>query len=198
MSSSDDKTNSFLNSEVINDDFFIEIVERKLSLTRDQFKLRLVFVEPATGKNENFASVVYRARISVVVLGTNEKQFVNVIIKALYSVSKELKEFSVFKREIHMYRDVIESFERIWEERTGSAADFAPKCIKVHSDPYEIMILEDLKTTGYQVGDRKIGFNLEQTKLVLTKLAKFHAASAIRYDKVSATNDKTFIIVYDF
>lgn len=42
--SSENKINTFLNIETINEDFFNEIVERKLNITRDKFKVRHVWV----------------------------------------------------------------------------------------------------------------------------------------------------------
>lgn len=177
---------SFLNSDVINDEFFIEIVERKLNYPRDQFKLRLVFIAPATGKNENYASVVYRAKISVEIINSNEKKLVDVIIKALISTMEELKEFAIFEREIVMYRDAISSFEDIYLEKTGENVNFGPKCIKILCEPFEVIVLDDLKAEGYEMADRKVGVGIKEAKLIMKKLAKFHAASAIRYQKVSS------------
>lgn len=184
MASRDDQSNSFLNSDAIGDDFFIEIVETKLSIKRDKFKLRLVLLSPAAGKNENFMSVVYRAKIKVEILETKERQSVDVIIKALLSTMKELKEFSVFPRERFIYEDVLKSYETIWMERAGEEIKFGPRSIKFETDPYEIIVLDDLKAESYEMLDRKAGLNMAQTKLLLTKLAKFHAASTVRYQKV--------------
>jgi hypothetical protein len=184
MDSRDVQSNKFLASDAINDDFFIDIVERKLKTSRDKFKLRLVFIAPATGKNENYVSVVYRAKISVELIDTKEKIFVNAIIKVLLTSMKEMKEFAVFEREILMYQEVIPSLEKIWKDATGEDANFGPKCLKVSSDGFEIMVLDDLRNEGFEMIDRKVGMNLIQAKLVLSKLAKFHAASAIRFEKV--------------
>lgn len=188
MSSRDDQSNKFLSSDAINDDFFIDIVERKLNLTRDKFKLRLVFIEPATGKNENYVSVVYRAKISIEVLESGEKKFVSVIIKALLTTMEQMKEFAVFEREIIMYENILESFEKIWIDATGEEVGFGPKCIKVTSKPYEIIVLDDLRADDFDMLDRKVGVDLHQAKLVFSKLAKFHAASAIRLEKVKFIN----------
>ena len=95
----------------------------------------------------------------------------------------EMKEFSVFTRERFMYEDIISSFEAIWSE-AGEDIKFGPICIKVETDPYEILVFNDLKTDGYAMANRKVGLNLVQAKLVLNKLAKFHASSAIRLAKV--------------
>lgn len=65
MSSRDIAAEEFLNSDTICDDFFIGIVETKLNVKRDEFKLRLVLLSPAAGKNENYTSVLYRARIKI-------------------------------------------------------------------------------------------------------------------------------------
>ena len=183
MSSPQDQSD-FLNSEHINDDFFIDIVERKLKISRDKFKLRLVFVTPATGKNENYVAVVYRARINIELIENNQRQFVDVIIKALLSTLPELKEFSVFPRERFLYEEIIEKFEKLYEETANEKIEFGPKCIKVETDPFEILILDDLKELGYKMMDRKIGLDETQVKLVLEKFAKFHAAGAVRYQKV--------------
>ena len=44
--------------------------------------------------------------------------------------------------------------------------------------------IDDLKAIGYEMLDKKVGLTLTQTKLALSKLAKFHAASSIRHQKV--------------
>lgn len=184
MTSRDDQSDGFLNSDAINDDFFIGIVESKLNITRDKFKLRLVMMAPATGKNENYMSVLYRAKIKIQVHETKAMESVDVIIKALLTTIQELKEFSVFPRERFVYENILTSFEKIWLDRSGEEVHFGPKSIKFESEPYEIIVLDDLKAANYVMLDRKVGLNLEQTKTVLAKLAKFHAASAIRYQKV--------------
>jgi thiamine kinase-like enzyme len=58
------------------------------------------------------------------------------------------------------------------------------RSIKFETEPYEIIVLDDLSGSGYVLNDRKVGIDLEHAKLVLCKLAKFHAASAIQYEKV--------------
>lgn len=199
MSSREVQCDLFLSSDAINDDFFIDIVSRKLNLSSDKFKLRLVFIEPATGKNENYVSVVYRAKISYEILETKERKFLNVIIKALIAPMENMKEFAVFEREILMYENVIESFEKLWIDATGEEVGFGPNCIKVTKNPYEIIVLDDLKAQNYEMLNRKVGSNFEQAKMVLTKLAKFHAASAVRYEKVNEKilRKKTDIIHFE-
>ena len=95
----------------------------------------------------------------------------------------ELIECCIFSRERFMYEDIIKSFEAIWRY-AGEEIKFGPRCLKIETDPYEIIVLDDLKAEGYVMENRKVGLNLRQTKLLLIKLAKFHASSAIRYVKV--------------
>lgn len=184
MSTRDEASTAFLNSDALNDEFFVEIIERKLKITRDQFKVRLVFITPATGKNENYVSVVYRAKIKIEILEPKESKLVDVIVKALISPIQEMKELEFFEHEIVVYKDVIEEFENTFLERANEVVEFGPKCIKIDYKPFEIIVLDDLKAEDYVMADRKVGLNLEHSKLVLSKLAKFHAASAIRYQKV--------------
>ncbi|CAO1298164.1 unnamed protein product [Diamesa serratosioi] len=182
MSSSNDETELFLNSETLDDAFFISIVENKLKINRDQFKVCLVLLSPATGANENFCSVLYRAKIKIQYVLSQKRDSVDVIIKALLSTLPEMKEFSVFSRERFMYENIIESFEAIWKD-AGEEIRFGPRCIKIETDPYEILVFDDLNADGFAMANRKVGLTLEQAKIVLNKLAKFHASSAIRFIK---------------
>lgn len=184
MASRDEQSDVFLNSDAVSDDFFNDIVEKKLNITRDKFKIRLVLLSPATGKNENFVSVVYRAKIKIELLETKTRQSVDVIVKALLSAMKEFKEFSVFPRERFVYENILSSYEKIWLDRAGETISFGPRSIKFETDPYEIIVLDDLKAENYEMLNRQAGLNVAQTQLLLVKLAKFHAASAIRYQTV--------------
>lgn len=174
---------TFVDSDAVNDEFLIEIVESKLNIKRDKFKLRLVLLLPATGKNENYASILYRVKIKIEILETKAVQVVDVIMKASLT-GEELKPMGLFSRERFVYEDILSSFEQIWIDRAGENINFGPKGIKFESDPHEIIVLDDLKSEKYEMMDRKVGLNMDQTKMLLTKLAKFHAASVIRYQKV--------------
>lgn len=197
MAHREDQADVFLNSDAVNNDFFIEVVEKKLNLSQDKFKLLLVLLSPATGKGENYVSVLYRVKAKIEILETRQKQSVDFIFKALTTTIEGFKKMDVFSRERLIYEDVLSSFENIWLERTDESVQFGPKCYKFETDPYEIIVLEDLKKDNYEMLDRKVGLNLAQTKLLLAKLAKFHAASNIRYQKVSFRK-QFFFILSDF
>lgn len=71
MSCSDLEAEAFLNSESLNDDFFISILETKLKISRDQFKICFVLLSPAIGANENYCSTLYRAKIKIKYVSCN-------------------------------------------------------------------------------------------------------------------------------
>lgn len=184
MASRDEQSDDFLNSDAVGDEFFNAIVENKLNIKRDKFKIRLILLSPATGKNENFVSVVYRAKIKIEILETKQRESVDVIVKALLTTIKEFKEFGVFPRERFMYENVLSSYEKIWSDRANVNIQFGPRSIKFETDPYEIIVLDDLKAGKFEMLNRHAGLNMPQAKMLLEKLAKFHAASAVRYQTV--------------
>ena len=187
------QTENFLNSEVICDEFFISIVENKLKVSRDQFKLRLVLLCPAAGKNENFTSAIFRVKI-MIQHSDGRKESVQAIVKALVEIVPTFQDLGVFPRERKMYDGVIKSFQKIWEE-VGVKVNFGPKSIQFETDPYEIIVLDDLSEGGYIMPDRKIGVDLNVARLLIEKLAKFQAASAIRFEIV---RDHRIFYILDF
>lgn len=48
-----------------------------------------------------------------------------------------------------------------------------------------------MNVSGFKMANRLDGLDLDHVKLVMTKLAKFHAASALFYEKV-----KRFLIIF--
>lgn len=183
----DQLSEDFLDSEMVNDEFFISIIEEYLKITREDFKLRLVLISPAVGKNENYISIVYRMKIKIE-LKNREKKNVDVIVKVLSA--KGMVEFKVYPREKFMYEKVLRSFEETWLKATSEEICFGAKSIKFVADPFDVMVLEDLKVKQYEMLDRKIGLNMEQTKMFLSKLAKFHAISACHFQKVNIVTYK--------
>lgn len=59
-------------------------------------------------------------------------------------------------------------------------------CYFCERNPREIYVLEDLNDAEYRSMNRYVGLDLEETKVVLKKLAIFHAASMKYIEKVSA------------
>lgn len=188
MSLQDAQSEAFLENDAICDDFFIDIVATKLNIPRNKFKLRLVLLSPATAKNENYSSVLYRAKIKIEIIETKEKASVDVIIKALIASMEQMKEISVFARERLIYEKFLRNFERIWLDRTGEIILFGPQSIKFETDPFDIIVLDDLKAGKYEMMNRKIGLDLAHAKILLSKLAKFHAISAVSNQLVSCAN----------
>lgn len=186
--SRDDQSEHFLNSDIVNDDFICSIVERKINLARKNFKVLLVLIMPAITKTENYMSNIFRVKIKIQLLETNEKISINVVLKVLLAIYEMFGKFGVFERECIMYKEVIPSFEKIWLEKANEAVKFVPQLLKIKTVPYEILVMEDLFSIGFEMLDRKLGMTLEQAKFSLTKLAKLHAASAVRYQKVSNFN----------
>lgn len=175
-------TDQFFSSDIFCDEFFIEIVENKLKIARDKFRIRLVIFTSASNKNVNYSSAVYCGKLKVEIKSEIPKhENIDFYIKASFLTA--LKSLSVFHREKLMYNDVVKSLEEIWDE-ANVKVKFSPECYKILSEPYDIIVLEDLRADGYEVLDRKLGLDLDHAKLVLTKMAKFHAASAVRYQKV--------------
>lgn len=51
-------------------------------------------------------------------------------------------------------------------------------------EPQEKLVLEDLAPKGFRTGNRIIGLDMQHVEMVIEKLARFHAASAVHFAKV--------------
>lgn len=82
-----------------------------------------------------------------------------------------------------MYANYIPQFEQLFKEN-GLSVKLSPTCLHLDETPERVtLVMEDLKPQKYFNIDRLKGFNMEYMKIVLNKLAEFHAASAVYQEK---------------
>ncbi|GAB0097004.1 hypothetical protein DMENIID0001_125920 [Sergentomyia squamirostris] len=133
-------------------------------------------LNPLTEKTANCSSVLRRAEIRYL----DKKQTlssVKFILKVILpgKAGKHFEKYGIFDREIYMYETVLpQMFQYL--SSIGCMNKIAPSLMKILSNPVGI-VLEDLCSQNYNVLDRKVGMNLEQTLSILENIAKFHAAS---------------------
>ncbi|KAF2904584.1 hypothetical protein ILUMI_01582 [Ignelater luminosus] len=128
----------------------------------------------------------YLSRTSVINLDgrtkNGEKLKKSFLIK-IASTNESLRECcgitEAFKREIYMYEHIFPVFYSFEKERNiENPFSSIPKFYKAFGNVKpEILILENLKESGYQDWDRKLQMNYDYVKLVLTEYGRFHATS---------------------
>lgn len=57
-------------------------------------------------------------------------------------------------------------------------------------DPIDGIILEDVKSQGYSAEEPNRGLTIEQSQMVIEKLAIFHATSVVHREKVNIFHRK--------
>lgn len=82
-----------------------------------------------------------------------------------------LTDLKAFANERTMYMAVLPELEAL------SGDTFAPQCYVVRSEPLQLFVFNDLTQLGYTMMERRTGLDFEHAKLVMNKLAHFHAAS---------------------
>ncbi|XP_071050745.1 uncharacterized protein [Onthophagus taurus] len=106
-----------------------------------------------------------------------------------------------FKKEISFYHDIVPTLNEFGEEKgIKNIMHFTAKCVgaRISLDPNStevdtdaILLLENIKVKGFTVADRFIGFNMDETKLILRDLAVFHATPlALKLQKPEVFNKK--------
>ena len=95
----------------------------------------------------------------------------------------DFKAMSLFEREVFLYSEVLPQFVNLQEEKKikKSAGFFNfPKCYYaefIQDRDESVIIMEDLRDSGYKMCDKFKPTNYEHTKLVMTALGRLHALS---------------------
>lgn len=163
----------------INKELFEEIFAKNYKSD----KILEVIADATGGKGENYASQMFKAQIVYESEGAVKTK--NVMVKSMSTdetANQMLVAMNVFPKEKEIYENVIPKLEELLKE-IGEEIQFGPKCLSVGSTPVDYIIMEDLSVENYRCEDRRSGLDLIHCESVLEKLAKFHAASAVYYEK---------------
>lgn len=162
----------------LNDSYLLRVLKSTCHST-DEIHLIKAHVDSATNKGDNYASEMFRIVLEFTKNGvTGEKR---IILKKDHDgqeVKTMFDPYNLYSTEIDYYRHYMPQFEKILSA-AGEKIQLSPRLI-YHEDP--VFIMEDMAPLNYRTVSRENRFNMETAKLVLAKLAKYHAASMV-YNK---------------
>ncbi|XP_037087232.1 uncharacterized protein LOC119107788 [Pollicipes pollicipes] len=135
-----------------------------------------------------------------------KEEVVNFVVKLPGGMFvKECRDFGLYEREVVMYAQVVEVFRQLLTSRgqpvllpfarlaygtmlkDGQILDERGQ-LAADQRLGEMMVLEML--TGYEVVDKKVGFDLDHVRLVLPAMARFHAMGYVLHQKHSERADR--------
>ncbi|XP_070137491.1 uncharacterized protein [Drosophila bipectinata] len=142
----------------------------------DHVKVKSVDFKPALKKGENYGAILTKIDL-VYILGNGTEMEEHLMAKtALEDEDLDTKErkapYDIYNRELEIYERVLPQLEKLAGE---------PLCPKVwHSDrQHGSLLMEDLTYQGYKMAPRLQRLDGDHVRLVLKKLAKMQAASAV-------------------
>lgn len=160
-----------------------DYVEQKLRvyLRDEKVQLTKLHLKPATANGENYASVMTRINLEYTDKNLQDRRS-TFLIKTTFA-SKDpaayiLEPYGIYVREMNMYEEVLPKLTKILREEFNDPLKYFAATMNVDRERDSI-IFEDMSLEKYYVSDRLAQLDVEQTKLVLKKLAAFHAAGAL-------------------
>ncbi|KAH8359448.1 hypothetical protein KR093_006786 [Drosophila rubida] len=166
--------------EWINIEYFTTLLKAEKS---DFKNIQTFRVQKATEAGDNYSSIMLSVDIKYITVsgGKSSIAFMLKVPPAGENSKTILDMMATFKKEIAMYYDVIPQLEQLYQQ-AGEPVIFGPKSYTFQNKPKaDHILLENLRPAGYKNADRLKGLNENETKHVLAKLAKLHAASAQLY-----------------
>ncbi|CAD7091881.1 unnamed protein product [Hermetia illucens] len=159
---------------------YVQKVLRKFFNDND-LQIIEISIMPATAKGENYASTMTRVRAKYASPDQRNLQVGSYLIKSMVDndefVCEKLSVTAVFPREMEIYSIVIPKLHKILQSKSLDE-ELAPAIMDVDYERDSIMF-EDLKVRSFVSADRVKGLDMVHAKMVLRKLAKWHAASAV-------------------
>ncbi|GAB0088771.1 LOC111604862 [Sergentomyia squamirostris] len=168
----------------LSSDFFRTILQNNKNFPKssDAVCVDGIHIEPATSIGDNFMSTMYRVLVKYH-FGDDDIKTLSLIVKLMPEssvVEKIAESYNAFPKEAEMYSKIIPGLEEIWL-RVGQPVQFGPKCWYSSNDPVPVIVMDDLKSFDYKMLPRREGLGLKEAEAVISKLAKFHAASLLYY-----------------
>lgn len=151
---------------------------------KEGFKEYTLEVSAGSNHGDGFLAIVKRVTLTGVRNGVQDK--LSLMCKLMPVSQARREQFNsdaVFIREAFMYREVLPTFVEFQKEKGLSKEDGFyeyPKCYGTMDDTVNdhfVIIMEDLKSFGYQMYDKFKSADFNHVKLFVESLGKFHAIS---------------------
>lgn len=136
-------------------------------------------IQPGTKPGDHFASVIFRAIVS----HDKSPEEVSLIVKTLPAedgLKKDLlNDGYVFETETLMYTVVVPAMHQLLQS-VGDHTVLGARLLYHQKLPTWVMVFEDITKQGFEMKTKQL--DLEESKVVFAKLARWHAASMFLVD----------------
>lgn len=122
----------------------------------------------------NYTSEIFSVSVEFECDGKLQEEFIIFKVPYIHKLYKQMKKAGFYEKENHMYSSIIPKLQEI------SSLSMLPKHYMITE--LHVLALEDLTKRGYLLKD-EVQWNLKQSVLLLSELAKFHAASVKLHQK---------------
>ncbi|XP_030565748.1 uncharacterized protein LOC115766082 [Drosophila novamexicana] len=172
-----------------------DYIEHALRTHYKDDKLQIVLLElnPALAPGENYGGVLTRVRVRFTLSQqSQEEQLQNLIVKTSIDDDELTKElmapYDIYNREMTIYEEVLPKLNELLKEIDEFEPLF-PTAIFVDRERMAI-IFEDLAVAHYVMADRVKRLDKDHAHLILRKLAKMHATSAVLNERNAGSLEK--------
>ncbi|KAH8267605.1 hypothetical protein KR018_000671 [Drosophila ironensis] len=163
-------------------------------------RITWVKVNPALGKGENYGGVLTRVKAQFT-KSDGTSQLGHYIVKSTFEgnefAQNAMEPYDIFNREMEIYEKVLPKQKALLLE-IGDTEQIFAETMTVDMENSSL-IFEDLNASGFVMPDRLVGVDMKLAKIVLRKLAKMHATSAVvnqREDHILESYDRGFFNRY--
>ncbi|XP_037817359.1 uncharacterized protein LOC119607490 [Lucilia sericata] len=154
----------------------LKVYYKDLTLKIENFEIK-----PAFGKGENYGGFLTKAHVLFTLNKGKQQQENHFICKTSYEedefAQEKMKPYDIFNREMSIYEQVLPKLNALLKEINDKDRLF-PNVFHVDYKR-QALIFEDLTVQGYVMANRIERLDMDHIKLVLCKLSKMHATSAV-------------------
>ncbi|XP_055845197.1 uncharacterized protein LOC129911421 isoform X2 [Episyrphus balteatus] len=166
----------------LNVEFFQKALKVGFNLSNGIVIEQIIF-SPGCADGDSFTSLIYRAKVRYSYKIPNNEVLlkpISLIIKCIpVDGDREIfKMMNVYGKEVNMYTKVLPAVEKMLVAKNISG-QMVPKLIYKQDHPVGTIVFQDLNEHGLVLANRCQGLSEDQTKMVLTKIGQFHAATMV-------------------
>ncbi|KAL5278004.1 hypothetical protein ACFFRR_002944 [Megaselia abdita] len=167
-------SNGMVVPDYIDEELFKKAIENECG--QNSVEIDSVVITNGSGGGENYCSDILRCSVK---FNLNNNVGDKSLEKSLIVKSMKMQENTeIPTMETHLYGVVVPEMEKIFE-RQGINVSFSPKVFHSIDKPVVTMVMNDLSTDNFILEDRIKGLDEDHIRVLLKKIAQFHASSMI-------------------